>query len=235
MLVSTAIQVVHARVSDSCCCHWLPSFKPFGCNGSRLLLHTTKLHDVPDRAHHLSGQWPSGSGGGPLSFRRSSSPSQTALFGLIDIACATRIASSARPSSEPRWHMSVLACRLLQPGATCSASAIRRRCILRWTQPADGWSRYQQRRVGNDRSSSADAGLQPLAPGRSPVAAAASVRDDLLRGVDAENRDAVARIVEQAQRAADSWTVVFSDFHTPPVVADAVMVLQASRRWASIC
>jgi RNA-binding protein YlmH len=50
-----------------------------------------------------------------------------------------------------------------------------------------------------------------------------------MRAVNADHREAVARIVEQAQRAADSWTVLHSDFHTPPVVADALMVLQVQR------
>lgn len=49
-------------------------------------------------------------------------------------------------------------------------------------------------------------------PGRSallrPAAKAAGARDDMLKGVDPEHRDAVARIVEQAQRAADSWETV---------------------------
>lgn len=49
-------------------------------------------------------------------------------------------------------------------------------------------------------------------PGRGsllqPAAKAAGARDDLLKGVDPEHREAVARIVEQAQRAADSWETV---------------------------
>ncbi|KAL4430767.1 hypothetical protein ABPG75_006023 [Micractinium tetrahymenae] len=113
-----------------------------------------------------------------------------------------------------------LACRFLRPAAACTAAAVPRRSVLRWPQPC-GWLQ-QQRRV-SDSGSAADAASPP---GRCPVTSAASARDDLLRGVDAENRDAVARIVEQAQRAADSWTVVYSDFCTPPVVADAMMVLE---------
>ena len=85
----------------------------------------------------------------------------------------------------------------------------------------------------------------------SSTALPAALKDDLLRGVDADKRDAVARIVEQAQRAADSWDTLYSDFHTPPVVAEALMVLgrmadvggvawggypQAERcRWAGSC
>lgn len=60
---------------------------------------------------------------------------------------------------------------------------------------------------------------------RLATAAAARGRDELLRGVDPANREAVARIVELAERAVDSWQVLYSDFHTPPVVADAVAVL----------
>lgn len=58
-------------------------------------------------------------------------------------------------------------------------------------------------------------------PQRRSLVALASLRDDLLRGVNADNREAVARILEQAERAVDSWTVVHSDFCTPPVAADA--------------
>ena len=60
---------------------------------------------------------------------------------------------------------------------------------------------------------------------RRRIVCLASPREDLLRGVSAENRDAVARIVEHAERALDSWTVVHSDFHSPPVVAEALAVL----------
>lgn len=124
--------------------------------------------------------------------------------------------------------MCALACRFLRPGAACTAAAVRRRSKVQWPQRAAGWQQHQQRRVGDGGGGSAGAESLPLPAGRGPVASAASARDDLLRGVDADNRDAVARIVEQAQRAADSWTVVYSDFHTPPVVADAMMVLKAS-------
>ncbi|EFN54575.1 hypothetical protein CHLNCDRAFT_35967 [Chlorella variabilis] len=70
------------------------------------------------------------------------------------------------------------------------------------------------------------AGLARSSSSRAGTALPAAVRDDLLRGVDAEHRESVARVVELAQRAADSWAVLHSDFHTPPVVADALMVLQ---------
>lgn len=77
-----------------------------------------------------------------------------------------------------------------------------------------------------------DAGSRPCSLHSHPVHAQrrrivclASPREDLLRGVSADNRDAVARIVEQAERALESWTVVHSDFHSPPVVAEALAVL----------
>ncbi|GAB4821319.1 hypothetical protein N2152v2_008365 [Parachlorella kessleri] len=50
--------------------------------------------------------------------------------------------------------------------------------------------------------------------------------DDLLKHVDVEHREAVARILEQAERAADSWATVYTDFQPPPVIADAMMGLQ---------
>lgn len=133
-----------------------------------------------------------------------------------------------RRSFGSSFAMCALACRFLRPAATCTAAAVRRRNKLPRSQPAGGWLQHQQRRV-TDGGSSVGTDSAPRPPGRGPVTLAASARDDLLRGVDAENRDAVARIVEQAQRAADSWTIVYSDFHTPPVVADAMMVLEASR------
>ena len=57
------------------------------------------------------------------------------------------------------------------------------------------------------------------------VSTAASGREDLLRGVATEHRDEVARILELAERAEASWTVLHTPFHTPPVVADALAVL----------
>ncbi len=57
------------------------------------------------------------------------------------------------------------------------------------------------------------------------VSAAASSREDLLRGVAAEYRDEVARILELAERAEASWTVLHTPFHPPPVVAEACAVL----------
>jgi photosystem II S4 domain protein len=54
---------------------------------------------------------------------------------------------------------------------------------------------------------------------------AASPRDDVLRGVAADNREDVARVVELAQRAADGWQTLHSPFYAPPVVADALVAL----------
>lgn len=51
-------------------------------------------------------------------------------------------------------------------------------------------------------------------------------RDDLLHGINADHRDDVARILEQTERARDSWEVVHTTFYSPPVVADAMGVLQ---------
>lgn len=45
-----------------------------------------------------------------------------------------------------------------------------------------------------------------------------SSRDDLLKGV--ENREEVARSIDQAERALKTWEVVTSDFLSPPVLAE---------------
>jgi hypothetical protein len=81
---------------------------------------------------------------------------------------------------------------------------------------------------GNAGGGAADSSGSSILGSRRPssTAASAAVKDDLLRGVDAEHRDAVARMVELAQRAANSWSVAHTDFYAPPVVADAMMVLQ---------
>lgn len=50
-------------------------------------------------------------------------------------------------------------------------------------------------------------------------------REQLLKGVSVDNRGDVARILEQAERAETTWSTVFTDFYTPPVVADAVQAL----------
>ncbi|PSC68957.1 photosystem II S4 domain [Micractinium conductrix] len=84
--------------------------------------------------------------------------------------------------------------------------------------PARGWRPWSSSGDGGGGDGSSGGG--------SNTRLAAAPRGDLLRGVDADNREAVARIVEQAQRAADSWSVAWSDFYTPPVVADALVVLQ---------
>ena len=51
-------------------------------------------------------------------------------------------------------------------------------------------------------------------------------RDDLLRGVTADNRDDVARVLELAERARDSWQIAHTVFLSPPVVAESMVVLQ---------
>lgn len=51
-------------------------------------------------------------------------------------------------------------------------------------------------------------------------------REQLLKGVTVENRGEVARILEQAERAETTWSTVYTDFYTPPVVADAIQALK---------
>ncbi|MBD2096502.1 photosystem II S4 domain protein [Trichocoleus sp. FACHB-591] len=43
-------------------------------------------------------------------------------------------------------------------------------------------------------------------------------REDLLKGI--ENRDAIARVIDQADQAIKTWEVVCSDFLAPPELAD---------------
>ncbi|MEQ9484346.1 photosystem II S4 domain protein [Coleofasciculus sp. F4-SAH-05] len=43
-------------------------------------------------------------------------------------------------------------------------------------------------------------------------------REDLLKGV--ENRDPVARVIDQAEQAIKTWEVVLSDFLSPPVLVE---------------
>ena len=51
-------------------------------------------------------------------------------------------------------------------------------------------------------------------------------REQLLKGVSGDNRADVARILEQAERAETTWSTLYTDFYTPPVVADAVQALK---------
>jgi photosystem II S4 domain protein len=55
----------------------------------------------------------------------------------------------------------------------------------------------------------------------------ASFRDNALlaAGISKDNRDDVARILEQAEQARDTWTVVHTAFYQPPVIADAMGIL----------
>lgn len=50
-------------------------------------------------------------------------------------------------------------------------------------------------------------------------------REALLQWVAPDNRQEVARIVEIAERAAERWEVSWTDFLSPPVVADAMSAL----------
>lgn len=49
--------------------------------------------------------------------------------------------------------------------------------------------------------------------------------NSLLTGISKDNRDDVARILEQAEQARDSWTVIRTAFYPPPVIADAMGIL----------
>lgn len=141
-----------------------------------------------------------------------------------------------------------IACCLLRPVAPrAAASSCRCRLSSMLAAPPGGW-RWGGSLAGgaaapaaadggtpsSSSSSSPSSSSSSSAPGRGSTAAAAAVRDDLLKGVAAENREDVARILEQAQRAADSWTVVHSDFYTPPVIADAMAVLQRMAEVAAV-
>lgn len=46
-----------------------------------------------------------------------------------------------------------------------------------------------------------------------------------LSWVPSEHRRDVAQILEQAERAAMRWEVTYTNFYTPPVVADAVAAM----------
>nr|WP_290225008.1 photosystem II S4 domain protein [Trichocoleus desertorum] len=48
-------------------------------------------------------------------------------------------------------------------------------------------------------------------------------REDLLKGI--ENRDAIARVIDQADQAIKTWEVVCSDFLAPPELADMQQAL----------
>jgi len=54
-------------------------------------------------------------------------------------------------------------------------------------------------------------------------------REELLKGV--ENREAIARVVDQADQALKTWDVVLTDFLSPPEVAD---IQQAFSRLAEV-
>ena len=57
-------------------------------------------------------------------------------------------------------------------------------------------------------------------------AAADKQRADLLKGVAPDNRIAVSRTLEQAERAAAQWVVAFSDFLAPPAAAEALQCIE---------
>ena len=47
-----------------------------------------------------------------------------------------------------------------------------------------------------------------------------------MKGISPANRDEVAQILDQAQRAESTWTSIFTDFYTPPIISDAIQVLK---------
>lgn len=51
-------------------------------------------------------------------------------------------------------------------------------------------------------------------------------KERLLKGVTVEYREDIARILEQGQRAESTWTTIFTDFYTPPVIADALQAFK---------
>lgn len=55
---------------------------------------------------------------------------------------------------------------------------------------------------------------------------AATRYEQYLKGVDVENREAVSRILEIAERAGDRWTTDASAFAYPPVIRDALHAMQ---------
>ena len=57
-------------------------------------------------------------------------------------------------------------------------------------------------------------------------AAADRQRADLLKGVAPDNRIAVSRAIEQAERAAAQWVLAFSDFLAPPAAAEALQCIE---------
>jgi len=70
--------------------------------------------------------------------------------------------------------------------------------------------------------------IHPLSCLSSPSHIAASLRSgdlDLLAGVSADYRSDVARVIELAERARDSWTTIHTSFYSPPIISDAMIVL----------
>ncbi len=49
-------------------------------------------------------------------------------------------------------------------------------------------------------------------------------KDDLLKGV--ENREAIARVLDQAEQAIKTWDIVVTDFLSPPELAEALNLFQ---------
>lgn len=63
-------------------------------------------------------------------------------------------------------------------------------------------------------------------PNRKSFTTGAGASDALFRGVDPELREDVVRIVDVAERSTKNWTVSYSDFLKPPVVASAMGILR---------
>ena len=47
-------------------------------------------------------------------------------------------------------------------------------------------------------------------------------KDDLLKGV--ENREAVSRVIDQANQALRTWEIVFTDFLSPPELFESQQI-----------
>jgi hypothetical protein len=65
------------------------------------------------------------------------------------------------------------------------------------------------------------------------VCAAADAKD-ILRGVAADNKIVVAKLVDQAAAASDRWSCAVSEFLEPPLLADAMLVCTACREARSL-
>eukprot|EP00898_Chlorokybus_atmophyticus_P004531 jgi/Chlat1/5079/Chrsp33S00383 len=75
--------------------------------------------------------------------------------------------------------------------------------------------------LGDRRGLRAPSSAACVSRGVLPVRCGALEKEELLKGVDKDNRNAVVRALEQAERAVDRWVITHTDFLTPPALADA--------------